>query len=208
VDSATDGAMDTGAPPRSWFPCSECGTWVQFVFIDSHLLRNSRRRRSAVRPICQSCLWSRPETGLPEHEGPILLLDWTQFGKRLDLPEIVYARFDSHVGPPTGSGCREWTAERTYEGYGRFRVWTIGRWRSPRAHRFVYQMHHGPILNGYELDHKCGNPSCVEITHLQAITHSQNIRLGFERKRQAAGQYRSIRTRRETASRDTERGQP
>lgn len=46
------------------------------------------------------------------------------------------------------------------------------------AHRWIYQQLIGPIPNGLELDHLCRNPSCVRPSHLQAVTHSENVKRG------------------------------
>src|SRR5215475_3897979 len=39
----------------------------------------------------------------------------------------------------------------------------------------VYEMVHGPIPEGYEVDHICHNRRCVEPTHLRLLTHRQNV---------------------------------
>jgi hypothetical protein len=46
------------------------------------------------------------------------------------------------------------------------------------AHRYVYEMLKGKIPNGYELDHLCRNPSCVNPEHLEPVTHAENCRRG------------------------------
>src|SRR5262249_29476867 len=39
----------------------------------------------------------------------------------------------------------------------------------------VYEMVHGPIPEGYEVDHICHVRRCVEPTHLRAVTHQENV---------------------------------
>jgi HNH endonuclease len=56
------------------------------------------------------------------------------------------------------------------KGYG-----TVGK-RHQRAHRVVYEAAHGPIPIDQELDHTCGRRACVEISHLEAVTHAENVR--------------------------------
>ncbi|WP_192630211.1 HNH endonuclease signature motif containing protein [Lysobacter sp. OAE881] len=56
-------------------------------------------------------------------------------------------------------------------GYGQF--WNGHR--PEQAHRVSYRLHVGPIPVGLEIDHKCSTRSCINPTHLRAVTHRQNI---------------------------------
>lgn len=67
--------------------------------------------------------------------------------------------------------CWLWTASTNSHGYGRIRV--NGRYRL--AHRLAWEMMTGPISDSMELDHRCGNPSCVNPDHLRVTTRSQNL---------------------------------
>lgn len=42
------------------------------------------------------------------------------------------------------------------------------------AHRAVYEALVGPIPEGLELDHLCRVRTCVEVTHLEPVTHREN----------------------------------
>lgn len=44
------------------------------------------------------------------------------------------------------------------------------------AHREVYEKMRGPIPPGLEIDHLCRNRGCVNPSHLEAVTHQENIR--------------------------------
>lgn len=44
------------------------------------------------------------------------------------------------------------------------------------AYRLVYMLTVGPIAPGYEIDHLCRNKLCVNPRHLEAVTHSENMR--------------------------------
>src|SRR5215831_16040396 len=44
-----------------------------------------------------------------------------------------------------------------------------------RASRLVYQMWHGDIPKGTDIDHVCYNRRCLEPTHLRALSHRENV---------------------------------
>lgn len=76
----------------------------------------------------------------------------------------------SFVHPVTN--CHIWLGAKTPAGYGR----TTNEGKEVYVHRMAYEMVHGPIPPGYEIDHLCRNPSCFNPNHLEAVTHAENVR--------------------------------
>lgn len=70
--------------------------------------------------------------------------------------------------------CWEWTASRNAGGYGQF--WLAGT--VTLAHRLAYELLVGPIPDGLEIDHLCRNRGCVKPSHLQPVSHTENVRRG------------------------------
>jgi hypothetical protein len=69
--------------------------------------------------------------------------------------------------------CWIWQGTTDKWGYGRFTP-TTGR--SMQAHRWSYEQFVDDIPLGYEVDHLCNTPSCVNPRHLEAVdadTHHQ-----------------------------------
>ena len=84
------------------------------------------------------------------------------------LPKSLEERI---VRTPT---CWVWLGGHNSEGYSQV------QWegRPLGAHRVIYEALYGPVPEGLEIDHLCRNPGCVNPAHLEAVTHSENIRRG------------------------------
>ena len=81
------------------------------------------------------------------------------------------------------SECAEYTGHIDNGGYGRHRKMANGRRRTWGVHRIVYEMAHGPIPDGLVVRHKCDNPTCVRIDHLELGTKADNSLDMYERGR-------------------------
>lgn len=95
-------------------------------------------------------------------------------------------RFESHFTVNPTTGCHEWTRARNKKGYGQFSVRRTpaeracckrGGNKRVQAHKWVFEYHNGKVAQGLEVDHRCCNPSCVNLAHLQAITKAKNLEL-------------------------------
>lgn len=75
--------------------------------------------------------------------------------------------------------CWEWTGARNERGYSN--VWVNGKCR--RAYRVYYELVVGEIEAGYELDHLCENTACIRPSHLEPVSHRENITRHFRRKK-------------------------
>ncbi len=94
----------------------------------------------------------------------------------------LYRRFWDKV--TVGDECWDWDASRHQQGYGLFGY----RGHLERAHRMMWQLHHGePALDFFVL-HRCDNPSCVRPSHLFLGTHQDNMRDKVSKRRQTRGE--------------------
>ncbi len=81
--------------------------------------------------------------------------------------------------------CHVWTGQIDHRGYGDFGVNSIslGKKVSVKAHRFAYALHYGfdALPEGvtsspkFVINHLCHNRACVNIKHLEVITHAENL---------------------------------
>ena len=86
-------------------------------------------------------------------------------------PGLTVAQRIERLSVEAGS-CRLWVGMKNGKGYGRMTL--NGRLES--AHRVAWSLIHGAIPSHLEMDHLCRNRSCVNVEHLQLLTHADNVR--------------------------------
>jgi predicted nucleic acid-binding Zn ribbon protein len=77
------------------------------------------------------------------------------------------------------AGCWNWIGARNASGYGVFAPGKHIGSGSKLAHVVSYERFVGPVPARFELDHACRNPPCVKPSHLEAVTHAENMRRGY-----------------------------
>lgn len=114
--------------------------------------------------------------------------------------EILKAKFWARVDVPLGRHwqrrCWKWNGAITTDrpagptggwggGYGCLREPITGRWI--RAHRYIWELLHGPIPDGMLIGHICSrfgskkdNRDCVNPNHLILVNHSENLKHAYE----------------------------
>jgi hypothetical protein len=87
-------------------------------------------------------------------------------------------------------GCWGWKAALNKDGYGRFssaQTATSPK-RNLSAHRYAWELAHGPIPEGMEVLHHCDTPPCTRDEHLFLGTKLDNVADAVSKGRQARGE--------------------
>ncbi len=69
-----------------------------------------------------------------------------------------------------GTGCWVWQRSGA-NGYGQLNYEGKHRY----AHRAAYELVKGPIPDGFQIDHLCRTPACINPDHLEAVTQRENL---------------------------------
>jgi hypothetical protein len=69
--------------------------------------------------------------------------------------------------------CVEAPGGRGAGGYGR----VTRNYVTTLAHRQAWEDTFGPIPEGLDIHHRCGNKGCVNLDHLMAVTRAEHMRL-------------------------------
>ena len=93
-------------------------------------------------------------------------------------------RFWSHIERRGPRECWIWFGSTVNHGHGRFRLGN----RLLLAHRYSYELAHGPISDGVVICHSCDTPACCNPAHLAAGSQRRNMGECAERGRTARGE--------------------
>jgi hypothetical protein len=95
---------------------------------------------------------------------------------------------------PQPTLCRIWQGAVDQDGYGVLTANHKGKTVKKRAHRWVWEMVHGPIpadlADKIVIRHLCDNPPCFRLDHLEPGTVADNVRDAQQRGH--LGQARSV----------------
>jgi hypothetical protein len=93
--------------------------------------------------------------------------------------KVVRLLEDYPPGNPQKSLCRIWQGAVDQNGYGVLTTHHDNKRR--RVHRWIWEAKHGPIPPGMVVRHKCDNPYCYRLSHLELGTVADNNRDAQER---------------------------
>lgn len=98
--------------------------------------------------------------------------------------ELISVRLRNSFLPEPNSGCWLWTGTVDRDGYGRVGV----SGKSVEAHRAMYELEVGEIIEGMHVCHSCDVRCCVNPEHLWLGTNQQNNADKISKGRQAKGE--------------------
>lgn len=152
---------------------------ISSLIVDLRLAKRTPQKRKKAAPKKKAAKRAAPT------EEPRSLRTWDEYPDRFRSKAAV-----------DGTGCLVWTRAKDKDGYGQFRDGD----RVRQAHVWSWEFAHDePLPEGFELDHQCRNRACVNVEHLELVTHAENM------KRQREAQERLKESGEEDVADRTER---
>lgn len=75
--------------------------------------------------------------------------------------------------------CWLYAGNLSTHGYGQISVYADGRQTSYKVYRLMYELEVGEIPLGHDIDHLCMVKQCINPSHLEPVTHRENINRYF-----------------------------
>ena len=88
-------------------------------------------------------------------------------------------RMAKYITVDPDNKCRFWSGGKDWDGYPMF--WFEGK--TERASRALWKAVHGNIPDGLVIRHKCDNPECLNLEHLELGTPKENTSDALKRGR-------------------------
>jgi hypothetical protein len=84
-------------------------------------------------------------------------------------------RINENIKICPDTGCHVWQRYVDEDGYGRIKI----DGHIERVHRWIYEFYNGELDPSVHCHHKCFNPSCCNIDHLEAVSAKDNQRENY-----------------------------
>jgi len=92
----------------------------------------------------------------------------------------IEQRFWNKVGKHSDQdACWLWLGSSFWVGKAKYGQFKVSSHNTVLVHRFSYELLVGLIPWGLEIDHLCRNTLCVNLKHLEPVTHQVNCLRGF-----------------------------
>lgn len=112
--------------------------------------------------------WCRKHYGRWQRHGSSSPAGYRGESRSLDI-EARLDRFSEARGD-----CLVWAGTTDKDGYGK----TRNGGHAMGVHRIVFERAHGPIPNGLVVRHRCDNPPCIRLDHLELGTCKTTTPIG------------------------------